>query len=183
MTIQYSQANWNGKKVILGDTGLKPDGPVHLLLGFHGADSTPENMVVYGNQLDVPHALLVYPEGPVDAGEGVWSWWQDGPRQKEAIPEFLDYASQMIDQARRHLQAAVPNAEVRTSLWGYSQGGAASLVYALLGRHRLHKVASVCGFLPEIPEDLTPNGSPASILGIYGANDPVVPSFLADYAL
>ena len=51
------------------------------------------------------------------------------------------------------------------------------------GSPPLHKVASICGFLPELPDDASYQPSPVNILGIYGANDDVVPSFLADHAL
>jgi predicted esterase len=44
-------------------------------------------------------------------------------------------------------------------------------------------VASVCGFLPEIPDQEIAVSSPAPILGIFGTNDDVVPPFLAEHAL
>ena len=74
------------------------------------------------------------------------------------------------------------DASFQISLWGFSQGAAAALVYALIGKHSLARIASVCGFLPELPDGLAKN-SPSSILGIFGANDDVVPSFLAEHAL
>ena len=52
-----------------------------------------------------------------------------------------------------------------------------------MGAHPLHKVASVCGFLPEIAEQETKTDSSVPILGIFGTNDDVVPSFLAEHAL
>ena len=73
--------------------------------------------------------------------------------------------------------------DIRICLWGFSQGGAAALVLTLFSPSPLHKVASVCGFLPEIPEDATDSNSSIPILGIYGTNDDVVPSFLAEHAL
>ena len=182
MSIKYTNAEWHGKKIIIGETELDSARPVTLLLGFHGAESTPENILVHGNRLRLSNAVLVYPEGPVDAGEGRWSWWEDGPRQKEAVTRFLHYTAQTIEQAHRHLAGNFPNASFRTCLWGFSQGGAASLVYALFGSHPLHKVASVCGFLPEIPEEAA-QPTAVDILGIYGINDDIVPSFLADHAL
>ncbi|MFQ5671550.1 MAG: alpha/beta hydrolase [Nitrospinales bacterium] len=182
MTIKYSNARWNEKKVVIGETDMQADGPIHLVIGFHGAESTPENMLVYGNKLELTNAITVYPEGPVDAGKGLWSWWRDGPGQTESVTAFLNYASEMLNAARRHVDELFPGRPVRISLWGFSQGGAAALVYALLGSHPLHKVASVCGFLPEIP-DATPTKNPSAILGIFGTNDEVVPAFLAEHAL
>ncbi len=182
MTINYTNTEWNGKKVIIGETGLDDDSPVNLLIGFHGADSTPENMLIHGNRLSLSNTVMLFPEAPVDAGKGLWSWWADGPRQNEAVKEFLGYTNEMIDRARNHLAGKVNEDRLRICLWGFSQGGAASLVYALLGSHPLYKVASVCGFLPEIPDDTAKN-SPTTIMGIFGANDEVVPSFLADHAL
>jgi predicted esterase len=44
-------------------------------------------------------------------------------------------------------------------------------------------VASVCGFLPEFSELAKMPGTPVPILGIFGTNDDVVPSFLAEHAL
>ncbi len=183
MSIKYTNAEWQGKKVIIGETDLDPARPANLLLGFHGAESTPENILVHGNRLRLKNAVMVYPEGPVDAGEGLWSWWEDGPRQKEAVIRFLQYTAQTIEQAHRHLAGNFPDAQFRTCLWGFSQGGAASLVYTLFGSHPLHKVASVCGFLPEIPEEAAQQPTAVDILGIYGMNDDIVPSFLADHAL
>lgn len=182
MTMQYRNDTWAGKKVIIGQTEIDPSRPVNLLVGFHGADSTPENMLIHGNRLQLSNTVTVYPEGPIDAGEGLWSWWRDGPKQKEAVKGFLDFSSGMIEQAHRYMKENVSVNGFQTCLWGFSQGGAASLVYALAGRHPVHKVASICGFLPELPDEPAKN-VPAQILGIYGANDEVVPSFLADYAL
>ena len=182
MTVHYKNAQWNNKKVIVGESEFNPDQPPLLLIGFHGADSTPENMLIHGNKLKLNNTVFVYPEGPTDAGEGLWSWWKDGPRQKEAVTHFLDYTTQMIDQAHRHLKELTDH-DPKTCLWGFSQGGAAALVYSILGTHPLHKVASVCGFLPEMPDNGSKPTNNTSILGIYGLNDDVVPTFLAEHAL
>ncbi|KMP12342.1 phospholipase [Candidatus Nitromaritima sp. SCGC AAA799-C22] len=183
MTLHYKSMEWNDKKVILGEGELNPQNPVKLLVGFHGAESTPENMLVHGNRLQLENTFMLFPEAPIDAGEGRWSWWPDGPRQKEAVDDFLEFSAGIIDKAHDHLKTRLPDADLRTCLWGFSQGGAASLVYTLFGRHPLHKVASVCGFLPEIPDMETAPKPPVPILGIFGANDDIVPSFLAEHAL
>ncbi len=183
MTLQYQNTYWLEKKVIIGRDELDPSQPVNLLLGFHGADSTPENLLVHGNNLKIENTIMIYPEGPLDAGEGLFSWWQDGPRQKEAVTQFLNYTSKVVDEAHHYLKQELGKATVQTCLWGFSQGGAAALVYTLFGRHPIHKVATICGFLPELPENKNPASQKSSILGIYGKNDDLVPSFLADYAL
>ena len=182
MTIHYKNTQWNNKKVIIGESELNSDQPARLLIGFHGADSTPENMLIHGNKLRLSNTVFVYPEGPTDAGDGLWSWWQDGPRQKETVNRFLDYTAQIVKEAQGHLKESTVH-EPQICMWGFSQGGAAALVYSLLGAHPLHKVATVCGFLPEIPEDTVKQTHNTSILGIYGLNDEVVPAFLAEYAL
>ena len=177
MTIQYQNAVWNNKKVIIGEPATDKTEPVNLLIGLHGAESTAENMLVQGNRLKLENTILIFPEGPVDAGEGRWSWWKDGPNQQKSVEAFLVFADEMIQSAHNHF------GKLSTlSLWGFSQGGAASLVYALLGAHKIFKVASVCGFLPELPSTNI-DSPPTQILGVYGQNDEVVPSFLADYAL
>ena len=178
MTIQYQNKLWNNKKVIIGESATGKTEPVNILIGFHGAESTVENMLVQGNRLKLNNTTLIFPEGPVDAGEGRWSWWKDGPSQQKSVEAFLIYADEMIQSAYNHF-----GNQSTISLWGFSQGGAASLVYALLGSQYIFKVASVCGFLPELPSTNTYKGIPAQILGIYGQNDEVVPSFLAEYAL
>ena len=178
MTIQYQNKLWNNKKVIIGEPATEKIEPVNLLIGFHGAESTAENMLVQGNRLKLNNTTLIFPEGPVDAGEGRWSWWKDGPSQQKSVEAFLIYADEMIQSAYNHF-----GNQSTISLWGFSQGGAASLVYALLGSQKVFKVASVCGFLPELPSTNIGEASPAQILGVYGQNDEVVPSFLADYAL
>ncbi len=182
MTVHYKNAQWNNKKVIIGESKLNSGQPTRLLIGFHGADSTPENMLIHGNKLKLSNTIFVYPEGPTDAGDRLWSWWKDGPRQKEAVIHFLDYTTQMVDEAHRHLKKLTDH-DPHICMWGFSQGGAAALVYSLLGSHPLHKVASVCGFLPEISGDCPKQIHSTSILGIYGLNDEVVPSFLAEHAL
>ena len=182
MTVHYKNTRWKNKKVIVGESELNPDQPPRLLIGFHGADSTPENMLIHGNKLKLRNTVFVYPEGPADAGDGLWSWWQDGPRQKETVTQFLDYTTRMVNEAHRHLKE-LTDQDPKICMWGFSQGGAAALVYSLLGTHPLHKVASVCGFLPEMPEDGSKQTRNTSILGIYGLNDEVVPSFLAEHAL
>jgi phospholipase/carboxylesterase len=183
MAVNYKNTEWRGKKVIIGETELDMTKSVNLLIGFHGAGSTPENMLVHGNRLKLKNAVLVYPEGPVDAGDGLWSWWEDGPKQKQAVHEFIEYTSQTVDEAHRHFSGKITGPALRTCLWGFSQGGAASLVYTLFGSHPLHRVASICGFLPELPDTAVPQRPVVDVLGIYGANDDIVPSFLADYAL
>ena len=182
MTVHYKNAQWNNKKIIIGESELNSDQPPCLLFGFHGADSTPENMLIHGNKLKLNNTLFVYPEGPTDAGDGLWSWWKDGPRQKEAVTQFLDYTAQMVGEAQHHLKNLTDH-HPKTCMWGFSQGGAAALVYSTLGSHPLHKVASVCGFLPEMPDNANKQTHNTSILGIYGLNDDVVPSFLAEHAL
>ena len=52
------------------------------MIGFHGAGSTPENILVQGNRLKHPNTLMVFPEGQINAGDGIWSWWEDGPGQE-----------------------------------------------------------------------------------------------------
>ncbi|MFQ5443527.1 MAG: alpha/beta hydrolase [Nitrospinales bacterium] len=183
MPVNYSNAEWNHKKVIIGETELDPCQPIKLLIGFHGADSTPENMLIHGNRLQLENTVMVFPEGPVDAGKGLWSWWKDGPNQKETVVEFLEFTRGIIDRAQDYVQEKISNVQLKTCLWGFSQGGAASLVYALHYPQQLHKVASVCGFLPEMPDNDSPNEKTINILGIYGLYDEVVPSFLAEHAL
>ena len=178
MTIQYQNILWKNKKVIIGEPATEKIEPVNLLIGFHGAESTAENMLVQGNRLKLNNTTLIFPEGPVDAGEGRWSWWKDGPSQQKSVEAFLIYADEMIQSAYNHF-----GKQSTISLWGFSQGGAASLVYALLGSQKIFKVASVCGFLPELPSKNINEEPPAQIFGIFGQNDDVVPSFLADYAL
>ena len=75
MTTRYSTTEWNNKKVILGETKIDEKKPVNLLIGFHGAGSTPENILVLGNRLKLQNTLMVFTEGPVNAGDGIWSWW------------------------------------------------------------------------------------------------------------
>ena len=183
MSLRYKTTEWNNKKVILGKGPLNPKVPIKILIGFHGAESTPENMLVHGNRLQLGNTFMLFPEGPVNAGEGRWSWWTDGPQQKESVNDFLKFSSNMISMAQNYLNSRFEDIETRVCLWGFSQGGAASLVYTLFGTHPLHKIASVCGFLPEVPERETVTGSSVPILGIFGTNDAVVPSFLAEHAL
>ena len=153
MTVHYQNSSWHGKKVIIGEAPLTDSNRINLLIGFHGADSMPENMLVHGNRLKPENTWMFFPEGPVDAGEGLWSWWQDGPRQKASVEEFLSVGDRIIQAAHRHLESRRPGSVARTCLWGFSQGEAANTKPA------------------------------ADILGIYGLNDDVVPSFLADHAL
>jgi predicted esterase len=183
MSINYQTTSWGNKKIIIGETPTHEDQPVRLLIGFHGADSTPENMLIHGNRLKLDNTWMFFPEGPVDAGKGLWSWWEDGPRQQQAVASFLTYTSELIDQAHRHLELRAPGKKGLTCLWGFSQGGAASLVYTLLGNQPVAKTVSICGFLPELPQENTKNQTAAKILGLYGAHDEVVPAFLAEYAL
>ncbi len=183
MTTTYSSTEWNNKKILLGETEIDDEKPVNLLIGFHGASSTPENMLVQGNRLKLQNTLLVFPEGPVNAGDGIWSWWEDGPRQKDSVENFITHTTQIINSAQQHYLNLNPERKLRTCLWGFSQGGAASLTYTLLGTHSLFKVASICGFLPEFPNQVIAKRESLNILGIFGRNDEVVPSFLADHAL
>ncbi|SVE03403.1 uncharacterized protein METZ01_LOCUS456257, partial [marine metagenome] len=75
MPEKYSTTEWNNKKVILGEDLLDAEIPINILIGFHGAESTPENILIHGNKLKLKNTFMIFPEGPVDAGEGRWSWW------------------------------------------------------------------------------------------------------------
>ena len=183
MSFKYQTTEWNNKKVILGEGSLNAKEPINILIGFHGAGSTPENMLIHGNKLDLDNTFMLFPEGPIDAGEGRWSWWVDGPKQKESVSDFLNFSFNMIAMAQDHLNSRFEKLETQICLWGFSQGGAAALTYTLLGKHPLHRVASVCGFLPEFSEQETVSEFSVPILGIFGVNDDVVPSFLAEHAL
>ncbi len=179
--MNYTTTEWNNKKIILGETELNPSQPARLLIGFHGAESTPENMLIHATRINFSNAIHLIPEAPIDVGDGLWSWWKDGPKQKETVEEFLQFTESIIASALDWAQGKTESCEV--CLWGFSQGGAAALVYSLLGNRTVHKSASICGFLPELPESLSPDRDRGNILGIYGLNDDVVPSFLAEYAL
>jgi len=183
MSLAYKTTEWNNKKIILGEGTLNLEMPINILIGFHGAESTPENMLIHGNRLKLDNTLMLFPEGPVDAGEGRWSWWVDGSKQKESVNQFLNFSSNIIDMAKDYLNSRFEGVETRVCLWGFSQGGAAALVLTLLGKHPLHKVASVCGFLPETPEQKITKETSVPILGVFGTSDDVVPSFLAEHAL
>ena len=182
MPIKYTVSQWNKKKIIIGETDMQATKPATLLIGLHGAESTPENMLVLGNQLELSNTLFIFPEGPVDADNERWSWWLDGPKQKESVCAFIEFISDVIETAGQHMQDKYNISSYDTCLWGFSQGAAAALVYALQGKHSIAKIASVCGFLPELPDGLAKN-LPSTILGIFGSNDDVVPAFLAEHAL
>ena len=137
----------------------------------------------FSRNLKLQNTFMAFPEGPVDAGDGIWSWWEDGPQQKDSVRNFVTHTEQIINSAQQHFLKINPERKLRTCLWGFSQGGAASLTYTLLGNHTLFKVASICGFLPELPDSVIEKKEPLDILGIFGSNDEVVPSFLADHAL
>ena len=151
--MRYIQTQWNGGKVILGKNNMDPKKPLQLLIGFHGAESTPENMLIHGNRLTLNNTVMAFPEGIIDANEGRFSWWKDGPKQKETVEEFLNHCDSLVDQAHKLFQKEHSEQKIQTSLWGFSQGASAALVYALLGNRPIRKVASICGFLPEIPKN------------------------------
>jgi predicted esterase len=182
MTTNYTVTEWNGKKVIIGKTIEDLNEPAELLIGFHGAESTPENMLIHGNKLKLPNTVMLFPEGPVDAQNNLWSWWLDGPKQKESVSSFIENVSSTIESAHEFLKNELNISSCNTNLWGFSQGAAAALVYASIGKHQISKIASVCGFFPEIPDSSNKN-NPSNILGIFGTNDDIVPSFMAEYAL
>ncbi len=180
--MEYTTTEWNNKKVIIGKSEVDPAQTLKLVIGFHGADSTPENMLIHAGQLSLENTVQLFPEAPIDAGKGLWSWWKDGPKQKETVAEFLSFTDNLIESGLTLTSKKSGNCEI--ILWGFSQGGAAALVYSLIGAHKIHKSAAICGFLPELPEaSSSKEKSPCNILGIYGLNDDVVPSFLAEYAL
>lgn len=179
--MNYTTTEWNNKKVIVGEPELDPAQPARLVIGFHGAESTPENMLVHATRAAFQNAIVIIPEAPIDAGNGLWSWWKDGPKQKETVGEFLSFTEATLTSALEWATGKASAFDV--CLWGFSQGGAAALVYSLLGNQAIHKSASICGFLPEMPESASDEKNSRNILGIYGLNDDVVPSFLAEYAL
>ena len=70
--MEFSTAEWEGHRIIYGQGPLDSRRPVKLTIGFHGADSTPENMLIHGSRLPLDNAIQIFPQGPVDAGEGLW---------------------------------------------------------------------------------------------------------------
>ena len=144
MTIKYTVQQWSGKKIIVGESDMQRTQPTNILIGFHGAESTPENMLVKGNQLRLSNTLFIFPEGPVDAGEERWSWWADGPKQGESVTALIEYFSNIIENTCRHMRENLNAPDFTISLWGFSQGAAAALVYALVGKHPIAKIASGC---------------------------------------
>jgi predicted esterase len=183
MSLNFSNKVWNDKKVILGEQELDTQNPIRVVIGFHGAESTPENMLVHCSKLNIPNCLLVFPEGPIDADNGLWSWWKDGPKQKETVQSFVETSDIIFKQAKEYVLEKHENASTDFFAWGFSQGAAAVLVAVLFGSQPIKKAASVCGFLPELPGEASKSANPVPILGIFGANDEVVPSFLAEHAL
>ena len=119
MTTTYKNTIWNNKKVIIGEPDVGNDKPTTILKGFHGAESTAENMLVQSNRLKLDNTILIFPEGPVDANEGRWSWWKDGAEQPKSVEEFLDFTNKLIQAACDHFKFSSPH---RISLWGFSQG-------------------------------------------------------------
>ena len=67
MSRNYKTTEWNNKKGLLGEGPLDPNKPVKILIGFHGAESTPENMLIHGNRLQLENTFMLFPEGPVDS--------------------------------------------------------------------------------------------------------------------
>jgi predicted esterase len=183
MSLSFSNKVWNDKKVILGEQDLDSNMPIRIVIGFHGAESTPENMLIHGNQLTIPNSILIFPEAPIDVDNGLWSWWKDGPKQKETVESFIPFTNTIFDHAKKYVKEKHKNASIDSFAWGFSQGAAAVLIAALFGSHPIRKAASVCGFLPELPSEAPKPTNPIPILGIFGANDEVVPSFLAEHAL
>ena len=62
MSFKYQTTEWNNKKVILGEGSLNPREPINVLIGFHGAGSTPENMLVHGNKLSLDNTFMLFPK-------------------------------------------------------------------------------------------------------------------------
>tara|TARA_B100000686_G_scaffold349278_1_gene442282 strand:- start:301 stop:951 length:651 start_codon:yes stop_codon:yes gene_type:complete len=181
--MQYILTRWSGRKVILGENVIDPTKPIQLLLGFHGAESTPENMLIHGNLLKLNNTVMAFPEGFIDLEEGRFSWWEDGPKQNKTIKDFLENCDHLIDHANEHFQKKHPGQDIHISIWGFSQGASAALIYALFGNCDTWKIASICGFLPELPHVPPNKKNRAKVFGIFGSNDEVVPAFLAEHAL
>jgi predicted esterase len=183
MSLNFSNKVWNDKKILIGEQDLDPAAPIRIVIGFHGADSTPENMLIHGSRFEISNSIFIFPEGPIDADNGLRSWWKDGPKQKETVESFVSFTNSIFNQAEKYVKEKYSDATVGFYPWGFSQGAAAVLVAVLFGSHPIQKAASVCGFLPELPGDSPQPTNPVPILGVFGVNDEVVPSFLAEHAL
>ena len=183
MSLNFSNKIWNKRKVILAEQKIDSNIPIRVVIGFHGADSIPENMVVHSSKLNITNSLLVFPEGPVEANNGLRSWWQDGPKQKETVLSFITTTDEIFNQVFKYSKENYGTASIELFTWGFSQGAAAVLVTILFGSQPIKKAASICGFLPELPYVIPLQKAPVPILGIFGTNDEVVPAFLAEHAL
>ena len=138
MTVHYKNAQWNNKKVIIGESDLnsdQPSAPVDRFSwsGLHAGEHADPRQQTETEQ----HGLRLSRRADRCQGRALELV------ARRTAPEggghsFLDYTAQIVDEAHRHLKELTDH-DPKICMWGFSQGGAAALVYSMLGSHPLHK--------------------------------------------
>ena len=156
--------------------------PVALLL--HGRGSHRGDL--QGLRPGLPPGMMVvtpeapHPGAPWGYGPG-WAWYRYAGEDRVA-PETLAESLEALDRFLDRLPEVLPVTRGPLVLGGFSQGGTASLAYALTRPGRVAGVLNFSGFLvddPSVPVTRASVGDTPIFWG-HGAEDPNIPFVLAE---
>lgn len=147
------------------------DGPVPVVLVFHGHGGTMRNMAAKGFQTQWPEALVVCPQGlPTASGrdpEGKRSGWQPGPGENK------DRDLKFVDAILKTLREQYRVDDRRIYATGHSNGGA--LTYLLWGTRGKEFAAIAPSAAGAAVLRRTKDLPPMPVLHVAGEKDPIVP--------
>jgi phospholipase/carboxylesterase len=154
-------------EIVTGDA--PPDEPLPLVLALHGRGADAERMKYVVTNLSTP-ARVIIPRGPLSSPGGR-AWFEPrlrsgGPELAEAVLDASQQLAELVDDVR----ATRPTCG-RTTLVGFSQGGAIALAYA--ARHP-HEVGVVIPMAAWVPPPLAP-GPEVEVTALHGNKDRTIP--------
>ena len=153
----------------------RPAGPATaLMLLFHGAGSTPQNMVPIGQRLaaEFPGAAIFSVPSPdvSDMGSG-YQWFSVRGITEDNRAERIAATMPRFAATVRSLQTLTGTTAEQTVLIGFSQGAIMSLESTLLEEALAGRIVSFAGRFAQLPSHAAHD---AALHFIHGRNDPVI---------
>ena len=142
-----------------------------LLVLLHGHGDDPGLLATRRPELD-PQATwtVAVPTGPVVLPDGAPAWFDDGS------PADADRLRAALGAALTEAGRASGTDPATAVVVGWSQGAAAALTLATAeGWPRVAAVAAVAGWLPTLDDVAWSPDPGATVLGVHGVDDEVVP--------
>jgi polyhydroxybutyrate depolymerase len=140
-----------------------------VVLAFHGHGNTAANTEVFSKLSRLP-AIVVYPEGVPNPGDGNRQSWQGAPYAASGVDDVA-FTGHLLD----HLRSTLCVDTARVYATGKSNGGGFTGLLACRMADRITAVAPVAGaFYPATSKNCQP-ARPVPVIEFHGTADQAVP--------